>query len=510
MCVKPIIFHCFSMCEASEGIDDETMHFRYHPSTPPHLPSALRRTSMQSPTTSLRSACSAQLHIAVPDFTIPHSEILASESPALSELNVDSLPRDQELQNNSVVGIAYPSTSEQLQVVNIPKRKDSLDRPFQITLRKSRKFKKGKKKRNSVPVVSSEGKDGKPPSYDSVLQQVLDEFYITDESYVIDDMKNNIGAQLRVRVAREKFQQLCSSTNGSLDEIYSKSEKSNEGQNSRKNTISPGTVKRRKARLLNNKRFGERKNSSTRGKDDPSESKASNDVAINMSELDTGTECKISACSSKKPKRSSIARNRSTPSLGNLISRDLEIYFSQKTPSPTNDDCNGETDQLFNPQNEHLSSEISTSQESSVAIHTEPCKFNGNTSNSTLNGTYPSEDTRGLICAGDATLQAVDRNLMYHELVDQTDRSITPKREMHTIEIYPQPLKSQQGDIHDLCPSESCSSSPIDDELSIAPVAIADGNNFGISDASPVQRNSGIFENDSDEFYDLRIDGINI
>ncbi|KAF2364353.1 CUB domain [Trinorchestia longiramus] len=312
--------------------------YRYHPSTPPHLPSALRRTSMQSPDTSSHADVSSQIgQIVLESKEVSNNEVAGSSEASGSvtetgtpnfHMNAEEGP-GQPLSPSSSVDPLCPSQDDEAC--------DDVLKPNQKGMRKSKKFKKGKRKKSKSTALAVESKDIKPPSYDLVLQQVLDEFYITDEAFVIDDLKNNIAAQLRVRVAREKFQQLCASTNESTDEIYTKTRKENDGENSRKNTISPGTVKRRKARLLNEKQFVKLEKIATEENSAFWLPEKSESLFAFDTDNDAKFLGKMTKCTFRKNRKASFSRNKSTPSLGNIISRDLEIYFSQKTPSPTGD-----------------------------------------------------------------------------------------------------------------------------------------------------------------------------
>ncbi|XP_018025141.2 uncharacterized protein LOC108680757 [Hyalella azteca] len=316
---------------------DSPYSYRYHPSTPPHLPSALRRSSMQSPTLSVHSQTTHQGQCSIPE---------------INEVGLQDLPKPVEVtetENVTATSSARPAESLGKQDSNQDQNNEGLpssqaeeiktgtSKSLIKCTRRSKKCNKIKRKKMKCNNEETSSEDPKPPSYESVLQQVLDEFYITDEAYVIDDMKNNIGAQLRVRVAREKFQQLCASKNDSMDEIYTKTSKQPDpGTNSRKNTISPGTVKRRTAKLLNARRADELKGSSfTNVNAVGVESKQikQTDYLKNLNAISKSSGI-VSKCSFRKNRKASFTRNKSTPSLGNLVSRDLEIYFSQKTPSP--------------------------------------------------------------------------------------------------------------------------------------------------------------------------------
>lgn len=88
-----------------------------------------------------------------------------------------------------------------------------------------------------------------PPSYETVLQQMLDELYENRDSLIFDDADANVAVHLRVRAARQKFQQLCDYT-PEISDLGSLVRHSSVDNPCRKIIIAPGTVKNRKTLLL--------------------------------------------------------------------------------------------------------------------------------------------------------------------------------------------------------------------------------------------------------------------
>ena len=342
--------------QSTSGYNDSPIHYRYHPSTPPHLPGDLRRTSLESPTDSYDE----NYEVA------PMPQIILSQvcNDVTSERSFYSLQGDSEPDTDSVFndrneyhdiidenqrsvsGFSVYSASggnlnttfgnfqdkENLKTIqgdeqncgtpeNEKKTISSSDPEERPVMFRENIFSSGPEDQSAVPFecispsdapavktevlnetdqslvlqekkpmtlatsnstsgspgerpvvfasesssVSSENsfqtqknkkmkykrirKDSLPPTYDAVLKQVLEEFYITDEAFVIEDMKNSIGAQLRARAAREKFQNMCTFSSDLGCDLGTRRNATR--SSSRRKYIIPGTVKKRKEIFLN-------------------------------------------------------------------------------------------------------------------------------------------------------------------------------------------------------------------------------------------------------------------
>ena len=216
-----------------------------HPSTPPHLPSALKRTSIVMNSNSPESSGLSEFISQISETEIAENledVLYIDDDRSPSRIEINNLPPG--------ILVDVDEHSKHTKTTDRKKVKHSVD-VNRAERRINTKNKVTRKKSQIDRIVYNKA------SYDVMMQQILDR--VNNEITKDDD----IDTLLRIKAAREKFQRLSNARenyktiavisrvnrNEFVSVRCSRTNSANSGNNSRKNTIVAGTVEMKKKML---------------------------------------------------------------------------------------------------------------------------------------------------------------------------------------------------------------------------------------------------------------------